>query len=34
MLFTVLSTGGFERKPFSSLVLKILTKKSSKLYES
>jgi hypothetical protein len=27
MLFTVSSTGRFERKPYSSLVLKILTKK-------
>jgi hypothetical protein len=30
ILFTVPSTGGFERKPFSSLVLKILTKKYPK----
>ena len=27
MLFTVPSTGGFQRKTYSSLVLKILTKK-------
>jgi hypothetical protein len=26
MLFTVPATGGFERKPYSSLVLRILTK--------
>ncbi len=30
MLFTVPSTGGFKRKPFSTLVLIILTKKSAK----
>jgi hypothetical protein len=30
MLFTVFSTGIFERKPYSSLVLKILTKISAK----
>jgi hypothetical protein len=30
MLFTVHSTGGFSRKPYSSLVLKILTKKYAK----
>jgi len=30
MLYTVPSTSGFERKPYSSLVLKIHTEKSAK----
>jgi hypothetical protein len=30
VLFWVPSTGGFKRKPYSSLVLKILSKKSAK----
>jgi hypothetical protein len=30
MLFTIHSTGGFYRKPYSSLVLKIVSNKSAK----